>query len=368
MAKVNKLTTAEDQIIQDLTPPEQQLPQLDFDLEKFAEALDKMPEEDKVYVQVRQAMSIVSMINVVEAHVVGLNKKLTECFPNVPEETIKIIIARMNDIKVDAIKELSMGFIKNFLTVEGKEISLELPKGVAPPQVKEMDPLVYNRVCIGIIYSLSIQIETCKKWLEDNRKEFDEKIPDEIKSIIGSTDKTNNFINEYLEKKANDPSVPEEARVSIRTTLRYSNYAVTLEPLMESLKAQCQKNKNLVSLVHNFRNKSADITVQAYKCCKSIGITYPHELICNVEKKLFPGQYPKFEYLFSFLIARYIKFKADSFNKYEKIFLTQLFSNIVQIMRSPDDPEKDNCKELKEKMKPHIKEVLDYVVAHSILR
>lgn len=345
--------------------PKQELPK--FELEDLAlnEKYQQCSETDKFYMQVQQAMYATSTINVVEAYLRQMVQKIFACFPGVDRETVKIIVARIEDIKMDKVDSLSMGFMEQLFTLDEHRINAALPKEIdSEGTMKELDPLLYHRMLIGLIRALDEQLEQAHNWLQSAIALFHEKVPEEIREILGSPDKMMNYTNTFFKKKLEDPNLPEADKRAIVNVLTNAEYAYTLKPIIDQLQAQVQRDGNLKSLRYNYNNRAMAISKAAVAACQKIGITFPTEVIANIEERLLGEDYKDQKYLFSFIIARYIKHKGE-LNEFDKVFLSNLFANIVQIARSSDIPEQDNCKELKAKFKPALKKVLDIVIQNT---
>jgi hypothetical protein len=343
--------------------PKQDLPKFELDDLEKNEEFQKHSETDKFYMRLQQAMFATNTINIVEAYVRQLVQKIFQCFPNTDKETVKIIVARIEDIKLEKVDELSMGFLTELFTLDDKKIPAALPKEIdSEGTMKELDELLYYRMLVGLIRALDEQLEQAHTWLQSAIALFQEKVPEEIRRILGNPDAMNAYIEDFFQKKLDDPNLPDADKQAVRNMLTAAEKAITLEPIYKELEAQCKKQGNLRSVLYNFSNRADAFAKAAYNGCKRIGITFPTEFISNIEEKLFGEDYKKYKYLFSFLVARYIKYKDHSLDQYDKVFLSHLFANVVQIARSSDIPEQDNCKELKAKFKPYLKKTLDLVI------
>ena len=335
---------------------------------KKPDAFEKLKDEDKKFVKVQEAMSIIHAINMLEGHTHIMLRKLQGCFPQTPYESVKIIMTRLDDIKSEEVQKLSLGFIKTELfTIDGKEVQFKLPENLDDETIRKHDELNYYRAGVMMLKLNNEQIAAHQTYINKLKDKFSKEVDSDIKTIISSVDSLNEYTETYYNWKLNDPDTDETTRKNIEKTLQYVNYAITLEPIKNDLNALLKKKGSLQSVMYNFRHQSSRIVDDADKACKSMGITFPYALISNMEAKFFGSEkYEKYKYLFTFLIARHVRYYGNNSNLYDKIFLTQLFSNLVYITRSSDDPlnKADGTSKLKAKMKPYVQELLDLVINH----
>ena len=335
---------------------------------KKPDAFEHLKDEDKKFIKVQEAMSIIHGINMLEAHSHMMLRKLQGCFPQTPYESVKIIMTRLDDIKNDEVQKLSLGFIKTELfTINGKEAQFKLPENLDDETIRKHDELNYYRAGVMMLKLNNEQIAAHQDYIARLKEKFDKEVDSDIKTIISSVDSMNEYTETYYSWKLNDPDTDEVTKTNIEKTLEYVNYAITLDPIKKDLNALLKKKGSLQSVMYNFRNQSSRIIDDADKACKAMGITFPYALISNMEAKFFgPDKYDKFKYLFAFLIARHVRYYGNNVSLYDKIFITQLFSNLVYITRSSDDPlnKADGTAKLKAKMKPNVQELLDLVINH----
>ena len=330
-------------------------------------AFDSLKDEDKKFVKVQEGMTIIHAINMLEGHINIMTRKLQACFPRTPYETVKIIMSRLNDIKNDEVQNLSLGFIKTELfTVDGKEEYFKLPENLDDENIRKNDELNYLRAGVMMLKLNDEQIAAHMTYITKLKEKFDNNVTDDVKVIIASVDSLNDFTEEYYNWKLNDPDTNETVKNNIRKTLEYMEYAVNLKPIRDDLEDLCKRKGNLSSVMYNFRNQSSRIADSAAKACKAMNITFPNQIITEMESKFFgPDKYKDYKYLLSFLIARHVRYYGNRATLYDKIFLTQLFSNLVYISRSSTDPSKDmGVSKLKAKMKPHVESLLNFVIKH----
>ena len=347
----------------DTTITNESIPEL-----KKPDAFEKLKDEDKKFIKVQEAMSIIHGINMLEGHIHIMLRKLQGCFPQTPYETIKIISSRLDDIKPEEVQNLSLGFIKTeIFTIDGKEVQFKLPENLHDDAIRQHDELNYYRAGVMMLKLNNQQIVAHQEYISKLKTKFDKDVDPEIKEIISTVDSMNDYTESYYNWKLNDPDTDETTKHNIEKTLESVNNAISLEPIKKDLNALLKKKGTLQSVMYNFRNQSSRIIDDANKACKSIGITFPYALISNMEAKFFgPDKYDKFKFLFTFLIARHVRYYGSNATIYDKIFLSQLFSNLVYITRSSDDPlnNKDGSSKLKAKMKPYVQELLDLVINH----
>ena len=331
------------------------------DIEEFAvldkETYDKLSPLDQKYYQVQRAITFISAMNKIDSEINRIMLQVHSIVPATRDE-LKIIIARMSDIKPSEIKNLSLGFMKQLFTIEGKEIGVNMPD---TGTVKE--PEFYREV-IRFFKASDEQVAAAQVWVDGLRDKFNKDIPEDVKTIISTFENMDNYMHSYFNAKLEDPNVSPEEKESVSNTLKYTDYGKTLDPLYDSLKAFIE-HKGSRSILHGYRTQGQLVATlkKAIKVCKENQITFPIQLLEHIEKKLFGEEkYKNYDNFFLYLLSRHIKFKADSITHYDRVFISQAFSNLVTVMR---ESEEHPCKKLSDTMKESISRVIDMVIEHD---
>lgn len=333
---------------------------------KIDEKFENLSDKDKQFAYVQQGISTVQSINTVDTRIRALAKELCACIPDATVDVIKIISSRCDDLNPDELNDLSNGFIQQLLTVDGKTYQFVCPdsiKSKLPMDIKELDKLNFNRSMVMVFKTSSENIATWQTWKEKLQKALDEKVSDEVKAILASPDKMEAYTDEYYNYKANDPNVPEDSRKQFAEIIKWHNYAYTLEPIITSIKATIKKSGSAKSIMYGYRNNAPVTINDAAKVCKSKGFTFPPHILANsIETKLFGEKYEKYKYLLPYLVARHIKYLGNDMSNFEKIFITQLFTVMMYMVRM--DEKNETCAKIKEKFEPGVKELLDVVISN----
>lgn len=334
------------------------------EFETDSEFMKDLSDIDKEFVLVQQGIAAVNAMNAVESQIAIACRMIRECFVEAPTDIIQIIVARLADVKAEEIDKLSMGFIIETLTVEDKKYDLKLPSHVEsqfPPNLKDLDELTFSRAVIALLKRTDEQVATSNMWLNNLRRNFNEKISDKVKHIIATPDSLHEYTMYYYKTKLESPDLPEDQRTALQKTLEYAQYAVTLEPIFKSIKVKMDaKKSSSESILYGYRNQYLNIMKAADKACRTNGLSFPRGIVTNIEEKFFGKEaYKKYDGLLAFIVARHIKYNSNM-SKYDKVFIANLLSYMLQIARSNENDEK--CKKLKEDMKPNVKKLLDLVI------
>lgn len=326
-----------------------------------------LSDDDKKFMKVHQATALIESMNSIDIKIHNLVQLARKVFPDADIETIKIISARMDDLDPTKVETLSLGFIKNLLTVEDKEYKMVIPdevkKSFGDIDIAQIPLLDQMRTMILAMKSSSEDIAKCNEWKKTFQKVFDEKVDPDVKEIISTPDNIEKYTYEYYNKKLESPNVPEKEKEAIRKTLEYTDYGYNLKPLIDSLEAQIKKQKGDVgSLMYGFRHNAKDMMVTANKILAANRLTFPVAALSNIERALFGDKYSEYKYLTIYILARWIKYRGNSIDTYDKVFISQFISNIVRISRAKTDDEKKKCSYIIEKTKPNIEKLLRLIV------
>ena len=323
-------------------------------------------DDDKDFVRVNQCMALAKTINALEAKIVMTCKAFREYFPEADIETIKIIGTRIDDIKNDEVESISMGFIEDLLTVEGKRYEMQMPQLVEQrfgAELKKLGKLDYYRALIGSLKGISDEIDATAKKKDEFKKIFNEKIDPKYKAIIASPDKLEAYTQKFYDKKMNDPNTSEEMKKQLENTTKWMEYAYTLEPIITTVRKIIKDKQSTSSIIYGYTNRAGGIFKAAVKTCQNNGISFPVKVLTGVEEAVLGKEYKTRNHLFAYLLAWHIKHLGANMDPYEKIFITQTISLITQISHHRNDPPESNpTNEIKAKMAYGLKTLLDLVV------
>jgi hypothetical protein len=337
-------------------------------LPKFAEEdekFKKLPETDKKFAYVQQGIATIHSINTIQRQIRELSLQMLECIPDAKLEEVKIISSRCDDINPEEMNDLSAGFMHQLLTVNDKTFKFVCPESVKkklPMDIEELDNLNFNRSMVMLFKSSSETIATWNAWMQKLYNAYNEKVSDEIKSIISSPDKIEEYINSYYEIKSNDESLDEATREKFKETIKWSNYAYTLEPIIINIKEVIRKSGSSKSIIYGYRNNARVTIKDANKICTEKGFTFPpHILGKSLEVQLLGENYEDYKYLFPYLIARYIKYIGVNMSGMQKVFLTQLFTVMMYIIRR-DENNSALTEKIVARFTPAFKELIETIV------
>lgn len=323
------------------------------------ELLDKLNEADRKFMKVHQATALIESINSIDIKIFNLTRLTRKVFPDVDLDTLKILTSRMDDLDPRKVETLSFGFIQNLLTVDGKKYTMTVPneikqrfKSINFTEIPQVDQ---QRTLILAIKNSSEEIAKANEWKEKLQGVFATKVDDDIKQIISTPDNIEKYTAEYYKTKLNDESLTDEERVAIEKTIEYTEYGYNIKPLIDNLDEIIKrKSGDISSIVYGFRNNLKDAMVAANKVLAANRLTFPIAALANIEVALFGDTYKNYSFLTIYLLARYIKFKGNTINRYDRVFISQLISNIVRISRAKTNEDKERCKMIISKVKPSI--------------
>jgi len=337
-----------------------------FDTE--SEEFNKLSDIDKKFAYVQRGIATVHSINTIETQIRNLSLNIHSCIPDATLEEVKIISSRCDDLNPNELNDLSMGFIQQLLTIEGKTFKFVCPdsfKSKMPMDINELDPLNFNRSMIMTLKTASENVATWNAWKDKLHRAYDDKVSDEVKKIISSPDNMEDYLNEYYNQKINDETVPQEVRDRIKETLKWNDYAYTLEPILENIKHVIRKSGNATSIIYGYRNNAKVTIADANKICKEKNFTFPpHVLSSSIETKLFGEKYKDYEYLLPYLVARYIKYLGVNMTAMQKVFVTQLFTIMLYIIRGDEVDNGGRVKRITERFSPALEELLETIINH----
>jgi hypothetical protein len=270
----------------------------------------------------------------------------------------------MDDLDPRKVETLSFGFIQNLLTVDGKKYTMTVPNEIKQRfksiNFNEIPQVDQQRTLILAIKNSSEEIAKANEWKEKLQGVFAAKVDDDIKEIISTPDNIEKYTAEYYSTKLNDESLTDEERVAIEKTIEYTEYGYNIKPLIDNLDEIIKrKNGDISSIVYGFRNNLKDAMVAANKVLAANRLTFPIAALANIEVALFGDTYKNYSFLTIYLLARYIKYRSEAITDAEKIFFTNLCSNLV-ILNRPGAIEK--YPELADKMRKSIGKCMDLVV------
>lgn len=315
--KVNALANESTELIK-------KIKELDFNTDE----IDALDEDERIRTYINFGMQLVNQINQVEVHIHEISKLVRMLIPE-PIEDIKILLARLEDIEPDKIEELSLGFIKQTFIVNGRNLKVTFP------EVGEVNDLEFYRLVIHELKTLDEITGMYVNIISELRNKFNTKIPDEVKKLLSNVEELDEWMINNIKKKIEDASLTDKQRKQFEEQLKYMEYSYTLTPIIENVRKQIE-SKGSSSILHGYRNNSANVLAAAINICKEKGILFPFQMYDNIEKKLLGDKYKPYNNLFSFLIARYIKYRKNELTDNEKIFLTNLNSHLVVLKRAKD--------------------------------
>ena len=319
------------------------------------EDLKNLPEDDKKFLLLRTAMVYYNGMNSIEAVIYEMESLVRTLIPETVD-VLKIILSRLEDINPKEIDNLSAGFIENIFTIDGKPVKVTLP------EVGEFDNLEYKRFVIRQIKVCDEQVAVCVEYAKEVKAKYEAEIPEDIRKMVGNMIATDEWVTNYLTKKANDPNMSDSMRAEFKERLKYRDYAFTLEPLIKSITDQIERRTDGSESIRKgfFMNKERVLNA-AVNISSKCNFSFPFQMMNDLDKKLFPeGTYDeKYKNLFIYLLARYIKYRSEAITDAEKIFFTNLCSNLV-ILNRPGAIEK--YPELADKMRKSIGKCMDLVV------
>lgn len=298
------------------------------DIQIDQEALNKLSEIDRTYVLLDTGMKIINSINKLEVAIHEMKKMVRLLIPE-PIEDLKILISRLEDINAKQVDHLSLGFIKQTFTINGKELKVSMP------EVGEVKDLEFYRLVISQIKVADETTAVSIEAIKELKTKYDTLIPDEVKKLLSNMESVDEWMIEYINSKIRDSETTPEARAKYEKKLQYIDYSYTLQPLIDSLTKQIEAKGNQ-SILYGYKNNSTDVLTTAINVCKNHGIQFPFQMFDRVEEVLLGDKYKDYPNLFSFLLARYIKFIKNTMTDNDKLFLSNLHSHLVIIKRTKD--------------------------------
>ena len=332
----------------------EKLRSLDIDDDLLASIKD---EDEKKYALINYGMMFVSAVNQIN---VGIHEieKMTRMLVPEPIETLKILLARLEDIDPSKVDELSLGFIKQTFTVNGSLVKVTLPEVNMPEGVESpFDDPEFLRLLIKQLKGADEQVAVANDIKKNLLEKFKNKIPADVKVLLGDIEAMDDWMLAYSKKRV-DASNDENLKKDFELKCKAIEDSFTLQPLYDNLKVQIDK-KGTDSILHGYKHEGARFLTVAINTCHEHNITFPFQMFENVEEVLLGEKYKGYKNLFSFLICRYIKYRRTKFNNQDKIFVSNLCTHLTAIKRHAKNPEK--YKRTADRMRESIDKVLSMV-------
>lgn len=316
---------------------------------------ENLTEDEKTFVLLHTGMVYHNAINVLERTLMEMQKIVQSLVPETPD-VLKILLARLEDIDPASIDKLSAGFIANTFTINGKELKITIP------EVGEIDDLEYKRFVIKQIKICDEQAAVAVEYLKEVKSHYESDIPEYVKELLSDIEKADKWVMEFFKKKAEDPDTDPYIRNEYEKKLIYKEYGTSLKPIIDDIKKQIEKVGNPDSILTGFFIQNERVLEAAISVASKKDFSFPFQMLNGLDHKLLgEDTYDvKYRNLIIYLIARYIKYRAETINEYDKVFFTTLFTNMITLNR-PDGIKKHP--ELAKKLKASIGECMELIIA-----
>ena len=316
------------------------------------EDMEKIPDPlDRKFLYISGALAYINGLNSLDRTIQDIIRQVKLLIP-IQTDELKIIISRLEDISPSEIDDLSAGFIENLFTIDGKPVNITIP------EVGNVDEIQYKRMMIRNVKMIDEQSSVIMEYKKGIMERFTNDIPEDIRKMAGNVIEVDKFFLEYFEYKAKDQNISEEERKDFKKKIEYRNYARSLKPLIMVYDSIYKKSGSRKSILYGFTNNHTRILNSAVEIAHANKFSFPFQTMSGVEEKLFGDKYKDYRNILLYVIANYIHKKKNNINQYDKIFLSDLFTNIMLVTR-PDAEKK--YPELYQEMKSSIKRLLDIV-------
>ena len=109
--------------------------------------------------------------------------------------------------------------------------------------------------------------------------------------------------------------------------------ALNLEPMKEYMRNEMNAGRRK-SMINAFRTRFKDTLQKAdqYASANKFKMYYP--LYDNIEETI---GYEGYQNLFVYILARYVKFCSENFNKYDNVYIAQIIQNLIMLKKGQLD-------------------------------
>ncbi len=315
---------------------------------------DSLTPEEREYAQVIQAMEIRNLINsFVRTRQFSLNKILA-ILP-MDEEDAKIILARLSECTEDEIAGFSDEEVKKILTIneeDGPVGNFFIPE-VTPDG---FDMPTFERDMLTLFAATKQQLDDVDAMINRLQEQYDEYIPEEITAIINSST-FDEYVLKFYRHQLTEASLSDEKREIIETNIKAMEDAITLEPLSGPIIEQLNTKGN-ESILHGFHKQMEYTITKATEKAEKNNMKFPFQLMMDLESNTFGEEYKKYNNLFVFLFARFLKHQPDKMDRYTIQFCNSLSTSLVNIVRRGEN----TSEEYIATRTKYIKELVDFVI------
>jgi hypothetical protein len=320
-----------------------------------SEKFKSLPEDEQKFILIRAGMLYNNCINTIERVIAEMEHMVRTLVPETID-VLKILLARLEDINPEKIDKLSAGFIENTFTIDGRKLRVTLP------EVGDYDDTEFKRAVIRQIKVCDEQVAVAVEYLKQVKEKYQEDIPNNIKELLSNTVETDKWVTEFIKSRINNSDMSDKMREEFQKKLEYKEYGYTLKPIIDSIRNHLDRRTDgSASILKGFYINNEKVLEAAVNVCSNVNVTFPFQMMIDLDSKLFEeGKYDKkYRNLIVYLIARYIRYRAESIDEFDKVFLTTLFANMVMLNR-PGAIEK--YPDIADKMRKSIGTCMDLVV------
>lgn len=315
-------------------------------------SFENLSEDDKTYMYIKAGTTYISTMNTIELFIREMEKIIRNLIPE-SIENLKVLLARISDIKPEVVDDLSSDFIDKTFTIEDKKLKISFP------EVGDFDDLEFKRLLIKEIQMFNKQTETALKVRDEFRFRFKEDIPDNVKKLLTDVEAMDEWVLDYYKKKVEEESTSEEDKATFKKTLKIIDESYSLEPIKNDLSKTINARGKEATITSYINNKDK-IVLNAINICSKNNLTVPFVKFVGIEELLLGEDMDdKYKGLFLYLFARYIKNNKDDLTPEKKMFISSLSSHLVLICIRKKD---EKIKKTFERIKKSVKELMDMLV------
>ena len=271
-------------------------------------------------------MKIRDVKNQINDNKVIFQQKLNFMFSGTNEQ-IDILATRASEVTEEALKSATFEELKEFFMFDGEFVGLQTMPGLKDEDMVDAyrDFLLYLR-----------EMDSAEKDLNEYESSNDELMdlfPEEVKEAAQNTYTWDRYIYKIFKEKMEDENTPPEEKETLQKIIVMKDSALNLEPMKEYMRNEMNAGRRK-SMINAFRTRFKDTLQKAdqYASANKFKMYYP--LYDNIEETI---GYEGYQNLFVYILARYVKFCSENFNKYDNVYIAQIIQNLIMLKKGQLD-------------------------------
>lgn len=243
------------------------------------------------------------------------------------DDQVNILAARASEVTEEAIKNATFDQIKEFFMFDDKFIGLNTMPGLSDEDNIEAykDFLLYLR-------EINNAERDFNTFEADNDSLLD-MFPDEVKEAAKTTFTWDRYIYNIFKEKMEAEETPEKEKESLKKILTMKDNALNLNPMKEYIKNEINAGRRK-SLINAFKTRFQDTLKKADQFASANKFKMYYPLYDNIEETI---GYEGYRNLFVYILARYVKFCSENFDKFDNVYIAQIIQNLIMLKKGQLD-------------------------------